>query len=99
MKVWQRLLTGSDTTLLAEVLDFLRATGNIALGQLPRMEAVLTASQRALCSCSRIVTGVELTLHDMGIMLLARVSDGRCSQASGRDSDEFGQLNHDEEKD
>jgi hypothetical protein len=86
--------TSSDPALLAELLDSLRATGDATLVQLVGVEGVLASIEGALSMGGHDIPGMNLTLHDMRIMLFARVGDGRSRKACSCNSEEFGKLDH-----
>lgn len=76
------MLTSSDTALLAKLIDRTSTTSNTALVQLPRVKGALAATKRALSRSSHGITSVNLPLDDMGVVLLAGVSDSGGSQTS-----------------
>ena len=88
------LHTGCDTALLTELLNSTRATGNATLVQLPRVQGAFATTKGALGVSSHGITGMDLPLQDMRIMLFAWVGDGGGGQACSCNSEEFGKLNH-----
>ena len=89
-------LTGSDPALLAELLDGLRATGDATFVQLASVERVLAGIEGSLSMGGHDIPGVDLTLHNVGIVLFSWVGDGRSRQACSCNSEEFGKLDHSE---
>lgn len=72
----------------------MRATGDATLVQLAGMEAVLASIEGALSMGGHDIPGMDLTLHNVRIVLFSRVSDGRSRQACSCDSEKFGKLDH-----
>lgn len=83
--------TSLHATLLAEVLDSGGATLNRASLQSLSMGRIAARSKRASTDAGGVITGDNLALHMMLIVLLTRVGGGETGESG---DSEFGKSDH-----